>query len=91
MEQETLIYNGSNHYQEIYEDLSGDIKNVDIASEWASEKTPEAETVEEVLHEIFPHLHLRVQGDSLYILTTENNKDVLDAVSEFLTWYAENN
>ena len=65
MEQKRLVYDAAVRYDELYEDLSGYIKDVDIASERASEKTPEAETVEEVLHEIFPHLHLRVQGDSL--------------------------
>lgn len=88
-----LIYDSSVRYEELYEDLAGDIKNVDVASERASDKTPEPETVQERLQEEYPHLKFMIESGRLYILTTNQHQveDVLKTTEEILDDFRDNN
>ncbi|MBQ6628208.1 MAG: hypothetical protein IJH65_05255 [Methanobrevibacter sp.] len=95
MEQKRLVYDASVRYDELYEDLSGYIKDVDIASERASEKTPEPEVVEEMLEEEYPHLTFDIEGGRLYMLANESNanqlEDVLKTTEAILDDFRDNN
>ena len=95
MEQKRLVYDSSKRYDELYEDLAGYIKNVDVAGERASEKTPEPEAVQEILEEEYPRLTFMIEGGRLYVLLNESNnnqiKDVLNTTEAILEDFSDNN